>query len=117
MYPFHSKEPVAVMGQPAEERAHGRITMKTYYQYFTTGGGHLFTLLVLVVFILAEVRSSCLHCIDQYHGLLSTSIRSFWFVWTGGSQTGNNSNSDVMCEMFVGQHFMDQDATKISFSF
>ena len=44
------------MGQPAEERAHGKITMKTYYRYFTTGGGHLFTLLVLVVFIMAEVE-------------------------------------------------------------
>ena len=41
---------------PEEERAHGRITMKTYYKYFTTERGHLFTLLMVVTFILAEVR-------------------------------------------------------------
>ena len=46
-----------VMSQPPEEeRAHGRITMKTYYKYFTTERGHLFTLLMVVTFILAEVR-------------------------------------------------------------
>ena len=56
--PIQSKKPVAVMGQPAEERAHGRISMKTYYQYFTTEGGHLFTLLMLVVFIIAEVEET-----------------------------------------------------------
>ena len=41
---------------PEEEKAHGRITMKTYYKYFTTERGHLFTLLMVVTFILAEVR-------------------------------------------------------------
>ena len=41
---------------PEEERAHGRITMKTYYKYFTTERGHLFTLLMVVTFVLAEVR-------------------------------------------------------------
>ena len=52
-----SKEARIVMSQlPEEERAHGRITMKTYYKYFTTERGHLFTLLMVVTFILAEVR-------------------------------------------------------------
>ena len=46
---------------PEEERAQGRITMKTYYKYFTTERGHLFTLLMVVTFILAEVREhTCL---------------------------------------------------------
>ena len=39
----------------SEEKAQGRISMKTYYKYFTTERGHLLTLLVLVVFIFAEV--------------------------------------------------------------
>ena len=52
---YQSTDSAAVMSQPAEERGHGRITTKTYYRYFTTEGGHLLTLLVLVVFIAAEV--------------------------------------------------------------
>ena len=52
-----SKEARIVMSQPPEEeRAHGRITMKTYYKYFTTERGHLFALLMVIIFILAEVR-------------------------------------------------------------
>lgn len=38
-----------------EERSHGTISMKTYYQYFKAGGGYLFTLLVILVFLSAEV--------------------------------------------------------------
>ena len=40
---------------PDEERAHGTISMKTYYQYFKAGGGHVFTAVVLLVFIITEV--------------------------------------------------------------
>ena len=43
------------MSVPAEERAHGRISMKTYYHYFKAGGGYVFTFIVLVIFILCEV--------------------------------------------------------------
>ena len=38
-----------------EERAHGRITMKTYYDYFIAGGGYLFTLIVILLFLFTEV--------------------------------------------------------------
>ena len=56
---------------PEEERAHGRITMKTYYKYFTTERGHLFTLLMVVTFILAEVREhSLVLCTWINHNLL-----------------------------------------------
>ena len=61
-----------MMSQPSEEeRAHGRITMKTYYKYFTTERGHLFTLLMVVTFILTEVRKhSLVLCtwISHVHG-------------------------------------------------
>ena len=47
-----------MMSQPvAEEKAEGRISMMTYYRYFTVDRGHLLTLLVLVLFVLAEVMS------------------------------------------------------------
>ena len=38
-----------------EERAHGRITMKTYYHYFITGGGYIFTLIFILIFLSTEV--------------------------------------------------------------
>ena len=38
-----------------EERAHGRITMKTYYHYFIAGGGYFFTLIFILVFLSTEV--------------------------------------------------------------
>ena len=57
-------EPV-VQGQqpPAEERAHGSISMKTYYRYLTTQRGHLLTLLVIVVFIAGEVSGVIVVCV------------------------------------------------------
>ena len=78
-----TKAVAVMMGQPAEERAHGRITMKTYYRYFTTEGGHLLTLLTLVVFIAAEVTS-----VDGVNDILIVHIESLGRVqllWmTGG---------------------------------
>ena len=54
-----------VQGQqpPAEERAHGSISMKTYYRYLTTQRGHLLTLLVIVVFIAGEVGAIIMICV------------------------------------------------------
>ena len=43
---------------PEEERAHGRITMKTYYKYFTIERGHLFILMMVVIFLLTEVKKT-----------------------------------------------------------
>ena len=42
-------------GPPEEEKAHGRISMKTYYQLFRAGGSLLAVLLVAVVFVMGEV--------------------------------------------------------------
>ena len=59
LYPVLLFQPVkqimVATSQPAEERAHGSIGMKTYYKYFTVHRGHLLTLLVMVVFIMGEV--------------------------------------------------------------
>lgn len=41
--------------QSDEERAHGTVSLKTYYEYFKAGGGHVFTLFVLGLFIFVEV--------------------------------------------------------------
>lgn len=43
------------MAIPAEERSHGTVSIKTYFQYVIAGGGYLFTALVLIIFILTEV--------------------------------------------------------------
>ena len=40
----------------AEEKAHGRISMATYYQYFKAGGNYLMLGIVLIVFLMGEVR-------------------------------------------------------------
>ena len=41
--------------QVAEEKAHGRISMATYYRYFRAGGNYLILAIVLVVFLMGEV--------------------------------------------------------------
>ena len=49
------QKPKSVDTLPDEERAHGTISMKTYYQYFKAGGGYIFTIVVLALTIIAEV--------------------------------------------------------------
>ena len=39
----------------AEEKAHGRISMATYYRYFKAGGNYLLLAIVLIVFLMGEV--------------------------------------------------------------
>ena len=39
----------------AEERGHGTISMKTYYEYFKAGGEYLFTTVVFGLIVLSEV--------------------------------------------------------------
>ena len=43
------------MRAPAEERAHGNISVKTYFKYFVAGGGYIFTSIVFIVFAFTEV--------------------------------------------------------------
>ena len=45
--------------QVAEEKAHGRISMATYYRYFRAGGNYLILAIVLVVFLMGEVCVIC----------------------------------------------------------
>ena len=45
-------------GLPEEEKAHGRITMKTYFKYFKTGGSFLALAVLIVVFVFGAV-SQC----------------------------------------------------------
>jgi ATP-binding cassette subfamily C (CFTR/MRP) protein 4 len=49
-------ETKVVVGLPEEERAHGRISMKTYCQYIIAGGGYIFTGIVVLIFILTEAN-------------------------------------------------------------
>ena len=51
------------MSIPEEERAHGSVSFSTYYQYFKTGGGYLFTLFVFVFFFAVEVSLSVHWCV------------------------------------------------------
>ena len=49
---FHYYKVVAA----SEERDHGKISIKTYYQYLTSGHcGHIFTAIVALIFIVTEV--------------------------------------------------------------
>jgi ATP-binding cassette subfamily C (CFTR/MRP) protein 4 len=40
---------------PLEDKVHGSVTIKTYYQYFMAGGGYIGCLLTITAFLLAEV--------------------------------------------------------------
>ncbi len=42
-------------GPPSEERAHGTVSMKTYYKYFRAGGNFLFLFAIFVFLLAAEV--------------------------------------------------------------
>ena len=43
-------------GPPPEEKSHGRISLATYYRYFRAGGSYLVLTIVLLVFLLGEVK-------------------------------------------------------------
>jgi ATP-binding cassette subfamily C (CFTR/MRP) protein 4 len=49
-------ETTFTVGLSEEENAHGRITLKTYCQYFIAGGGYIFTGIVMLIFILTEIN-------------------------------------------------------------
>ena len=40
---------------PEEEKAHGSISMATYYRYFLAGGSYIFLFFVTIIFIVGEV--------------------------------------------------------------
>uniref|UniRef100_A0A1X7UA79 Uncharacterized protein n=1 Tax=Amphimedon queenslandica TaxID=400682 RepID=A0A1X7UA79_AMPQE len=41
---------------PPEERAHGTVSTKTYIRYFLTGGGYLFTLVIVLIYLSTEAN-------------------------------------------------------------
>ncbi|XP_019850009.1 PREDICTED: multidrug resistance-associated protein 4-like isoform X2 [Amphimedon queenslandica] len=49
-------EVVHKVSVPAEERAHGTISLKTYVNYFVAGGGYAFNFIILSLFILTEAN-------------------------------------------------------------
>ena len=55
-YIFDLSSPQHYTNAPvAEEKAHGRISMATYYRYFKAGGNYLLLAIVLIVFLMGEV--------------------------------------------------------------
>ena len=52
--------------QVVEEKAHGRISMATYYRYFRAGGNFLILAIVLVVFLMGEVGVCVCMCVRVY---------------------------------------------------
>ena len=48
------------IGPPAEETAHGSVSMKTYFQYFVAGGGYVLTVFLAFIILIAEVHAICM---------------------------------------------------------
>ena len=46
---------------PEEERAHGTISNKTYFKYVQKGGNTILTIVLVLVFIIAEVTAPFVH--------------------------------------------------------
>ena len=46
---------------PEEERAHGTISSKTYFKYVQKGGNTILTVVLVLVFIIAEVTALFVH--------------------------------------------------------
>ena len=63
--------PFQTFGPPSEERAHGSVSMKTYYRYFVAGGGYLLLAFSVFIFIIAEVQS--------LYTILIVIILQIWF--------------------------------------
>ena len=41
---------------PLEDKAQGSVTFRTYYNYFKAGGGYVVNLILVVAFLMTEVR-------------------------------------------------------------
>lgn len=74
---------------PPEEKAHGSVTMATYYNYFLAGGNYLFLLATVVIFILGEVyifqwaKTMTMHvlvCSGLHCGWVVSQLWSFMFT-------------------------------------
>ena len=69
-------------GPPSEERAHGTVSMKTYYRYFSAGGNFLFLFAIFVFLLAAEVSDYArillsymyLFVLCQYNPFIFTSL-------------------------------------------
>ena len=65
------QEIVYKMAMPDEERVHGTVSVKTYLQYFIGGGGYLFNLFVLAIFVVSEVSFYIVSALDQINFVIS----------------------------------------------
>lgn len=57
---------VQTFGPPSEERAHGSVSMKTYYKYFVAGGGYILLAFSVFIFIVAEVYHTVLVVVQSW---------------------------------------------------
>ena len=44
---------------PAEEKAHGSVSMKTYFRFFVAGCGYVLLIVLSLLFVIAQVSSLC----------------------------------------------------------
>ena len=56
---------IQTFGPPSEERAHGSVSMKTYYRYFVAGGGYILLAFSVAIFIIAEVHLYTIQVVFQ----------------------------------------------------
>ena len=41
---------------PLEDKAQGSVTFRTYYKFFIAGGGYVVNLILVIAFLMTEVR-------------------------------------------------------------
>ncbi len=58
MYLISNRPSQDEQGPPSEERAHGTVSLTTYYRYFRAGGSHLFLAFLLVLLFIADVSDA-----------------------------------------------------------
>ena len=79
---------------PEEERAHGTVSFRTYYEYFKTGGGYVFTLFVFGLLALAEVctRMCALYkyYVEQVNNFFADWWIADWYIFTIANKINNN---------------------------
>ena len=60
---------------PLEDKAQGSVTFRTYYKFFIAGGGYLVNLILVIAFLMTEVRG--INC----PVLWSVCVKCVLFVW------------------------------------
>ena len=73
---------------PEEERSHGTISNTTYFKYIQEGGNTVLTVILVLVFILAEVTPLNICYLLKYEILNLLLFRVALLLPIGGCQTG-----------------------------